>query len=175
MAGKKRTRDMLARLDDNVDDILEAIAKGDMIQTIANRYRVSRRTFYLWTNQDPKTKAAFREARRQSADSLVEQAGKILDKSAKDANMTTAQAGLNRERANHRRWLAGKFSEDYSEGRPSVEVNISLGQLHLDALRAGGGMPAPALEGSDATPEEIQEADYSVLPAAKEGSTSESA
>ena len=154
MPGKKRTKEMLARLTANIDEVMELVTSGMTIAKIAKKFDTSRATFYVWKNSEDWIKKRFAEARYMSADALVEDAGEILDDAVKDPNVTTAQANLHKERAGHRKWLAGKFSEDYAD-RSAVGINVSIGELHLDALKHGGLMPAK--------PEAIAEADYEVI------------
>jgi hypothetical protein len=65
-----------------------------------------------------------------------------------------------KERVGHKRWLAGKFLEEYRD-RPSIEVNVGLGEPHLDALKAKGLPPSRAEQLPSAS--ESEEADFEVV------------
>jgi hypothetical protein len=73
------------------------------------------------------------QAKKACAEALVEESLEILDEADADRD-SLAKA---KEQANHRRWMASRMDrEAFGDATPSVNVNVSLPQLHLDALRA---------------------------------------
>ncbi len=111
-----------------------------ILDAIAEEFNCSRSLLYRWLNMESERKEAWREAKRLSADALVEQAGELLDSAEEIVGITSAKVSLRRERAAYRRWLASvRNREEYGESPSSVNVAVSLGDLHMQALLAGGG------------------------------------
>ena len=72
-----------------------------------------------------------------AADALVDDGLEILDEPA--MGITSAEVQLRRGRADYRKWLASvRNRTDYGDHGTDVNVNIDIGQLHLDALRHAG-------------------------------------
>ena len=125
--------------------VFEHIAAAETVGKIAESFGVSRASFYGWVRQGgDERRAAFEDARRQSADAHAENAVKILDEASSDS---TAEVTLARARSDVRKWLATSFNRaQYGDPGVSVKVNnaVSIGQLHLDALRTHGqNTPTP--------------------------------
>lgn len=73
------------------------------------------------------------EAKQQSVERLQEKAGEVYGETAP---VTSADAKWRNDRSNYYRWLAewrGGILE-----KSAVAVNVDIGQLHLEALRAAG-------------------------------------
>lgn len=137
------------------DVILDRIAAGDKVTQIAKDYGVSHTMLWRWAKQNPERKAAYDEARRLSADALVDKAQGGLEECEAD---NSAQVSLANSKANFYRWLAGVRDRDqYGEAQQKQVVNIA--ELHLNALRAYGGPSQRQLEA-----ETTQEADYTIEP-----------
>lgn len=80
---------------------------------------------------ETKRESALRGARSRASHSLAEQSLAIVDHPV-SSTVDVAQAS---SRAKARQWLAGKWNpQDYGE-RQRGDVHISIGSLHLDALR----------------------------------------
>lgn len=81
-----------------------------------------------------KVLAAFGEARAEGAHAKVEEAQQIIDTAPLDRD-GIAKA---REQASIRLWQAERANKSaYGGNKPGdVNVNVSLGQLHIDALRS---------------------------------------
>ena len=105
--------------------VLERIANGETVTSIARSFNVSR-SFFAWLlHEDRERHELVSEARRVAADAL---ALEIVDRA--DAFQ---QAKM---RADFRLRLASKLDRDqYGHQTPSAQVESNLGQLHLDALR----------------------------------------
>jgi hypothetical protein len=119
--------------------VFRRVAAGETIASIMESYARDRDCWYTWIRAGgDKRRTRWEEAKKQSADALVDRAGEILDGAA-DAN-STAQVMIAKERASHRKWLASvRDRETYGDRNgPAVQVNIQ--QLHLDALRKLGSM-----------------------------------
>lgn len=158
MAGRPYLRRFEQRIQEEGGDdaIFDRVAAGEPLKKIAESYDTSVTTLYRWIyggrpsqdpNKPPSPRAlAYKEAKAMSAEPLADEAGEILD-SAKP--VTSAEATIVKARAEHRRWLAGiRDREQFGDAQPQVAVNVSLGDLHFEALLA---------KGSSA---EVEEAEY---------------
>lgn len=86
---------------------------------------------YRLLNSNPER---YEEAKRISADALAERAFELY---GEDTPETSADAKWRNDRAGHMRWLAELRSGNLDGG--GVNVQVDIGQLHLDALRQAGG------------------------------------
>jgi len=121
--------------------ILDRIADGEKIATIAKELEVSRQLVYRWADATPERKDLVQAALRASAHSLAEDAGTVLDDLANSHELSSADVALASHRAQYRKWLAGiRNKEDYGD-KAAATVQISVGSLHLDALRIAGADP----------------------------------
>ncbi len=152
--------------------ILDRIANGETMKSIGASYRVSRGLIYDWIKRGgEERRKGFELARKASADSHAEDGLAILDDLGGRPGLSNAEVSAATARANYRRWLASvRNRHEYGEKREAgVNVNMSIGELHLAALIAS----QPALEDAEGTSEEIQEAEVMpVLPAVDEDEAS---
>jgi hypothetical protein len=103
----------------------------------------------------PDAKERVREARRVGATALADQALEIADRPA----ATTAEVQQNRLAVDTRRWIASSFDRaTFGDSPPKVEVALSLGELHLSALRQRAVQTVRVPEQLTAGP------DYEVIP-----------
>jgi hypothetical protein len=110
--------------------ILDRIAGGETITGIARELGVSRPFLSGYLNRTPHGKAALKEAIAVRADAHAEKALQLADDVAENPN-SIAKA---REQIATRKWLAGvENPEKY--GAKAATVNVTIGGLHLDALR----------------------------------------
>lgn len=80
----------------------------------------------------PDARGRVREARKIGAVALVDEALEIADRPAS----TAAEAASNRLGVDTRLRLAGMFNrEELGESAPKIQIGVSLGATHLDALR----------------------------------------
>ena len=159
MAGQPRRKAFYAKVKKQGGDhiILDRIASGETIKAIAKTYGFkSRRPVYDWLHENPEREKAWAIAKHQSADSLVEDALEILDDP--HSAITSSTATMAGQRANFRRYLAGVRDRDQYGEKAGIEVNLNIGDLHLNALRAAGGMGDRAIEPPVET-EQIEEAE----------------
>lgn len=132
MASNPIEAQMWANIDrmGGVERIIERVADGDSIQNIAKELGISR-SFLSWkVNKLPGVKERLVQARRSRAERWAEEALEIADGVEEDPNKIN-KAKL---RIDTRKWLAGVDDPDRF-GTKQTQVNISLGGLHLDALR----------------------------------------
>lgn len=84
---------------------------------------------------------------------MAEESVRILDEAREEGVRSTAEATLARSQSSSRQWWASKLNRDkYGQGRQGIDVNINVGELHLDALRKHGNREA--LEGGE--PEQLE-------------------
>ena len=113
-----------------IDRIIERVAEGESLKLIAEELGISR-SFLSWkVNKVPGVKERLVQARKSRADKWAEEAIEIADNVDADPN----QINKARLRIDSRKWLAGVDDPDRF-GTKQTQVNISLGGLHLDALR----------------------------------------
>ena len=117
------------------------IINGDSMASIAETLECSRPLLYQWLDlKRDERRAALTEARRLAADAYVEDGQGILDRLA-GTDATSSEVSLAIARAKYRQWRASRYNRElYGEPRTGVDLSISIGQLHLDALRAKGAM-----------------------------------
>jgi hypothetical protein len=105
----------------------------------------------------------YEEAKRESAESLAERAGEVY---GDEAPTTSADAKWRNDKSGWYRWMAE--TRDPSIRQAGVSVNVDIGSLHLDALRASGRMtlnPDGVKDRDVTTTEKMREAveaDYEV-------------
>jgi hypothetical protein len=162
MAGRKKLAAWEAQLVEEAavlgctpdEVIFDRIRSGEKIADISESYGFSRHYFYIWLKAGGDgRKNAYEEAKRELAEKLVDDAQEILDDPT--PVISPAEVALRKARANFRTWLAGKRDKEQfgEQSNADVNVNLNLGNLHLDALRAASVAPSPSLPPA-ADPEE---------------------
>lgn len=150
--------------------VFNFVAEGLSMKKVAERIGASSRgMLYLWIDMDrDRRRRLLQEARERSADAHAEDGLEILDGLEAEMAVTSAEVQRANSRANYRKWLAGvRNREAYGEPKAGVDVNVNIGSLHLDALRAHANSEALDESGLTAvppsTPEaEPVEADYTI-------------
>jgi len=132
--------------------VLDRIANGETLTSIAKSYDCSRHTMYKLLHDTPELWDLFLLARRDSAMALGEEATAIVDALAEPRTdsvgtpvpVTSADVALVRVRAEQRRWLAAAYDRDvFGVQQPAnAAPTISIGQLHLRVLMAPPTQPA---------------------------------
>ena len=110
---------------------------------IATELGVSKTALYCWLDAGEGRRDALDKARKAAASELAEQAGQVLDELVDDEDLTAPKVQLATQRSGFKRWLAGKWDDRFSDRPAGVQVNIGIGELHLDALRVRGSLPDP--------------------------------
>lgn len=134
-----------------VEWVCYRVSEGDTLRTIAAdlaawaKRDISPGVLGAWLNADPARRALLVQSRKDSAPALAEKAVEILDEADNDRdaiNLAKAQADI-------RTWLASKYDrQTFGNDAAQVNVQLNLGQLHLDALRQRAVpvvKPTPAL------------------------------
>lgn len=110
--------------------LLDRISDGATMEELGKELGVSR-TFLSWKlNALPGMKERLVEARRGRADKWADEALSIADNVPLDPNSINKA----KVRIETRKWLAGVDDPDRF-GQKATQVNVSIGGLHLDALR----------------------------------------
>jgi hypothetical protein len=151
MAGRPILDKLCAQIERAGGDhvVFDRFADGEPVRDIMQSFGVSRTMFYAWiTRGGPERDKVYTESKRLRAHALAEDAGEQLDNARP---LLPVEASIVKERANHKRWLAGKLNRDEYGDAPQVQINnqLNVGDLHLDALRAAGGpraLPIPSAE-----------------------------
>ena len=130
------------------DWVFDQIAAAEPMKDIAGHFTnpetnqpYSRQMVYAWIHAGgPERERKWEDAKEVAAHIYAEQAGEVLDESRA---ITSAEASLVKARSEYRKWLAQKFNrKTYGDDKAGVDINLNIGQLHLDALRAANGAPA---------------------------------
>lgn len=103
------------------DEICRRIAEGEMLmQIVRDGHMPERKTVYNWMDEHEDFLHNYARACEVSADALVEKGLEILDGSSPDC------AQMDKNRAEYRKWLAGKRNTRYGE-RKAVELTGANG------------------------------------------------
>ena len=113
--------------------LAEQIGSGMTMTQLAAQYECSREYFSRSVNEIPEYAAAIVDARRNSADALVEEGLTMVD--ALSGQSTTQEIAATREKVQWRKFMAGSYNQARYGNRPQTNVTISVSDMHLDALR----------------------------------------
>lgn len=164
MAGRPFLNEIAQKIEQLGGDdwVFDQIADGVPMRRIAEQLGCSRPLLYQWRDLEPHREGRqrrWKEARALSAIGTLEDGAEILDDLAEEGVVTPAQVTLANSRANYRMAMAKIADPSLDPKKADVEVNLSVGELHLDALRKhGGGRRGPeqvedaevlAIEGED--------------------------
>lgn len=117
------------------------VADGRKMQQIADMVGCSRQWLYIWLKA-PGRKERFKEAQRAAAPLVHEDAGRIADalQNLPTEELTPARVQVAKLRIEHEYARAKVLDPETFGDKAGLTVNIDIGQLHLDALRAKGSM-----------------------------------
>jgi transposase-like protein len=135
MAGKALRKRILTDVANNggADWLYDQIASGVTVAEIARQYGCTRSYVSRAINSNPEYKAALEGAREEAADALVEQGLEMVD--GLDGDSSSNEIAATREKVNFRKFMAGSMNQNKYGTRPQNNVTISIGDMHLDALR----------------------------------------
>ena len=136
MAGKALKKKILQDVADSggVDWLYDQIASGVTVaESRLGSIGCSRSYISRSLNSVPEYKKALESAREEAADALVEQGLEMVD--SLSALSTTNEIAATREKVNFRKFMAGSMNQAKYGTRPQNNVTISIGDMHLDALR----------------------------------------
>jgi hypothetical protein len=129
-----------------VEVILDWVAEGKTLSWVGKQFTdvkpegVSRQLIRKYLKLKPEWLEAFYRVRREETPhALVDEAVDIVDET--EGETESAIVAGAKLRADTRRWLAGTLSEEYAPPKTGG-VQINIGTLHLDALKAKGGAAA---------------------------------
>ena len=132
MASNPIEAQMWAAIDKHggMERILERIANGETMKDVADTFGVSR-SFLSWKlNAQPGMREKLIAARQGRADKWAEETLEIADNAKEDPNAINKA----KMKIDTRKWLAGVDDPERYAAKQQ-QVNISIGGLHLDALR----------------------------------------
>jgi hypothetical protein len=168
MSGRPYLRKLEKHVKDNGGDqwILDRLASGESVGRVAASITldgydvpVSRPFLYAWRDHGGEDRReGWRLAMVASGSAHAEKAGDVLE----DMSETADRVELGRAKAlsEYHRWMARvRDREQFGEEKAAVQITLTAGELHLDALRAKGHMDRVR------QPEQVQDADYKVLEA----------
>lgn len=135
MAGKALRKRILTEVASNggADWLFDQIASGVTVAELARQYGCTRSYVSRSLNSVPEYAAALSKARGEAADALVEQGLEMVDGLSGDSSPTEIAA--TREKVQWRKFMAGSMNQERYGTRPQSNVTLSIGDLHLDALR----------------------------------------
>lgn len=129
------------KLTENVDRVCELIAQAVPMSQIAKEFGVSRRSLFNWCKL-PEVREKVEAAKAESAESWVEKAQRYLDEAKGDSN---SEVGLVKLRVDFCMRMAEiRNRAEWGDKPQGLNVNVNIGQLHLDALRKVGRMSLEA-------------------------------
>src|SRR5690606_3859770 len=117
--------------------IFDRIAEGESMRSIGESFGYSRGMIYSWIYAGgEERRKRWNEAKKLAAHAHVEDATELLENSRP---VTSGEAQHLRSRAEHKKWLAKVYNrEEYGDEQGRIDLNLNIGSLHLDALRAAG-------------------------------------
>ena len=135
MAGKALRKRILTEVASNggADWLFDQIASGITVAELARQYGCTRSYVSRSLNSVPEYAAALSKARGEAADALVEQGLEMVDGLSGASSPTEIAA--TREKVQWRKFMAGSMNQERYGTRPQSNVTLSIGDLHLDALR----------------------------------------
>ena len=132
MAGQPKKREFLRKLDAIGGDmaLVQMIAEGQSQASIADAMDVTRMMITRYISSNKHLRTAIDAAKKIRAEAYAEQSLDIADNCVPEA-AAVRKAGL---RIDTRKWLAAIDDPNRYGNRP--QVAITIGAMHLDALRA---------------------------------------
>lgn len=134
MAGFPMRRALEKKIEElgGIEFVSAHIAQGMTIGRLAEFIECSRPMLSFWINHTEERKEAVLRARKLKAEKLAEDALEIADEADGSSNSAVGKARLQVET---RKWMAGKLDPDNFGEKQGPQVNISIGDLHLQALK----------------------------------------
>ena len=135
MAGRPLRKRILNEIQEKggADYLFEEIASGKTITELAKEYGCNRQYLSTTINNVPEYSQALSKARQEAADALVEQGLTMVDEL--DGGSSSSEIAATREKVQWRKFMAGSYNQERYGNRPQTNVTISVGDMHLDALR----------------------------------------
>ena len=137
MAGFPMRRALEKKIEElgGIEFVTAHIAQGMTIGRLAEFIECSRPMLSFWINHTDERRDAVLAARKLKAEKLAEEALEIADEADETSN-----SGVNKARlqVDTRKWMASKLDPENYGDTAKTQVNISLGDLHLQALKHMG-------------------------------------
>lgn len=135
MAGKALRKQILSDVADQggADWLFDQIASGVTVAELARQYGCSRSYLSRALNSNEAYRKVLSEARVEAADALVEGGLEMVDQL--NENSTSNEIAATREKVNYRKFMAGSLNQAKYGTRPQNNITLSIGDMHLDALR----------------------------------------
>jgi hypothetical protein len=148
MAGYPMRRALEKKIEEmgGIEFVAAHIAQGMTIGRLAEFIECSRPMLSFWINHTEERRVAVLNARKLKAEKLAEEALEIADEVDESSN-----SGVNKARlqVDTRKWLAGKLDPENYGDTAKTQVNISMGDLHLQALKHMGKAEVVTLENNE--------------------------
>jgi hypothetical protein len=134
MAGYPMRRALEKKIEEmgGIEFVTAHIAQGMTIGRLAEFIECSRPMLSFWINHTEERRTAVINARKLKAEKLAEEALEIADQVDESSN-----SGVNKARlqVDTRKWMASKLDPENYGDTAKTQVNINLGDLHLQALK----------------------------------------
>lgn len=114
------------------DDIFEAIADGATYRMLGQKFQVSRSFIHRVVVHDPERRKRAEEAYEMRAHAMIDESIEIADNVNVNLPADVQAAKL---KIDLRKWLAAVDNARYQRAEAKINLNVTLGQLHLDALK----------------------------------------
>lgn len=135
MAGRPKKKAALAKLNEMTPDtVVELLEKGLSIEAVREKLDVTRSALNEWL-EAPEQAGLLARARVRAADYLATETLTISDL-GKDVARDTLKV-------NTRKWLASKWNAAQYGDSKGVQVNLNMGQLHLEAVKTVNPLREP--------------------------------
>lgn len=134
--------------------VFDMIVDGKTMREIGEHFGRSRGLIYTWIkNGGEDRQAAFKEARRISADLAIEDASEKMEElldPEKNPLLSPAQVSAVKSYANFKQWVASKYDRETYGDTPQTQVNVfANGDLMLSALQQHGSVHTLPESGGD--------------------------
>lgn len=141
MAGSPIKRAKLEELDAQEELIFALIEDGKSLIEVATKAGCSRSFLMKWLKRTSDREQRFNQARITAGDALADDiqasADNILQR-AMDGRANKTEVAAAKLAGDTKRWLAGAWNPKYRDDKGnSVSVNVDMGAMFLQALRAG--------------------------------------
>ena len=134
MAGFPMRRALEKKIEElgGIEFVSSHIAEGMTIGRLAEFIECSRPMLSFWINQTEERKEAVLKARKLKAEKLAEDALDIADTADESSASAINKARL---QVDTRKWMASKLDPENFGEKQGPQVNISIGDMHLQALK----------------------------------------
>jgi hypothetical protein len=156
MAGQPIIRGHLKTLEDVGEEaIINMVLEGETVRSIIQTLGVGMRGWYKWMDLEEGRRDRFDLARQMRAEALDQEGLDLVDNCDPDRD----EIQLTKLRVEQRRHIASVIDRSRRE-KPETQVNLSIGSLHLSALKEN--MQAERLL-PDHKEEDVVEGEYEVV------------